>query len=128
MVAEADPFCYNRFEFRNKAARQAEQEVLMLKHIVLWTFAEFADGHTRAENMERVRAALMALPPLIPEIRRFEVHADLGIDASASTMCLVSEFEDADALQRYAAHPDHRAVSALISGVRTSRAVIDYDV
>jgi len=32
----------------------------------------------------------------------------------------------ADALARYAAHPDHRAVSALISSVREGRAVIDY--
>jgi hypothetical protein len=100
----------------------------MLRHIVLWTFPELADGHTRAENMERVRAALMALPAVIPEIRRFELHADLGLDASASTMCLVSEFEDADALSRYAVHPDHKAASALISRVRTSRAVIDHAI
>ncbi len=100
----------------------------MLKHIVMWTFPELADGHTRAENMERVRAALMALPAVIPEIRLFEVHADVGIDASASTMCLISEFEDADALQRYAVHPDHRAASALIARVRSDRAVIDYRV
>jgi quinol monooxygenase YgiN len=98
----------------------------MLKHIVLWTFPEQADGHTRAENMERVREVLMRLPPIIPEIRRFELHADAGIDPNASTMCLISEFEDAAALQRYAVHPDHKAASALISRVRSDRAVIDY--
>lgn len=100
----------------------------MLTHIVMWHFAESADGHSRAENMARVKEALLALPPLIPEIRRFEVHADAGLDASASHLCLVSEFDDAEGLRRYAENPDHRAVSALISKVREGRAVIDYVV
>ncbi len=100
----------------------------MLTHIVLWNYKESAEGGTRTENMARVRDLLLSLPAKIPEIRRFEVHADVGIDPSAASMCLVSEFEDADALARYAVHPEHKAVSAFIGKVREGRSVIDYVV
>ena len=98
----------------------------MLHHIVMWKFADQADGHTRAENMARCRAGLMALPAKIPEVRSFRVEMDIGLNQDAFDMCLVSTFDDADSLSRYAIHPDHKAISALIKKVREGRGVIDF--
>jgi quinol monooxygenase YgiN len=98
----------------------------MLHHIVMWKFAAEADGHSKEENMARARAALLALPAKIPEIRSMRVERDMGLDAGAFDMCLVSEFDDAESLKRYAVHPEHKAVSALIGKVREGRGVIDF--
>jgi quinol monooxygenase YgiN len=98
----------------------------MLHHIVMWRFAAEADGHSKEENMVRTRAALLALPAKIAEIRSFRVERDLGVVPDAFDMCLVSEFDDAEALKRYTVHPEHKAVSALIGKVREGRSVIDF--
>ena len=98
----------------------------MLHHIVMWKFAAEADGHSKEENMARARAALLALPAKIAEIRAFHVGRDLGLVPDTFDMCLISEFDDADAFKRYTVHPEHKAVSALIGKVREGRSVIDF--
>ena len=98
----------------------------MVQHIVMWRFAEQADGHTREENLERVRTALLELPAKVPGIRAFHVHRDAGLDPGAFDLCLVSDFDDAEALKRYSVHPDHQAVSALVGRVRETRAAVDF--
>ena len=41
----------------------------MIQHVVMWKFADVAEGRTREENMEWVREHLTALIPIVPEIR-----------------------------------------------------------
>ena len=99
----------------------------MLHHIVMWRFAEEADGHDRKANIDRVLEAARVLPERIPELRAFAVHRDLGLDPAGSCdLCLVSEFEDAEALERYRVHPEHKAFASLVARVRESRSIADY--
>ena len=99
----------------------------MIKHIVAWTFADRAEGADKATNVAMAADALRALPGVIDGIVEFEVvPAQPGLENSFD-LVLYSVFEDADALQAYAVHPEHQQVVALIGARRTARACIDYD-
>ena len=100
----------------------------MIRHVVMWTFAQEAAGATRAHNVERARAALAALDGLVPGIVSFEVIAPGGELEHTHDLLLLADFESTDALAAYARHPDHLAVAAFVGQVRTSRACVDYDL
>jgi quinol monooxygenase YgiN len=99
----------------------------MIRHVVMWSFAEQAGGHSRAENLARIRAMLEALPAQIDGIERFEV----GIDERGGTdthLVLVSDFRDWGALEAYKVHPAHQEVVAALGEVRDGRWVVDYEL
>ncbi len=99
----------------------------MIKHIVAWEFAEHAEGADKATNVALVADALRALPGLIDGIAEFEVITPQpGLD-NTFDLAIYSVFTDVSALQRYAVHPEHQKVVALIGARRTSRACLDYD-
>lgn len=100
----------------------------MIKHIVMWNFADQAEGADRQANLERVRDDLLALADVVPGMGAFEVA--LGADPLEHSYDLVlySEFESADALRAYATHPRHVAVAGFIGRVRTARVCMDYEV
>ncbi len=99
----------------------------MLKHIVMWKFKEEAGGQTKAENMEMMRARLLALPPKIACIRGFEVGRDVLHSEKSFDMCLVADFDSAQAMLEYRAHPEHVPVSQCMKTLIDSRVVIDYE-
>ncbi len=45
----------------------------MIEHVVMWKFADTAEGKTREENMAIVRERLFALPAIIPEIKFMQI-------------------------------------------------------
>ena len=97
----------------------------MIRHVVMWKFKENAEGRTRKENMELVRERLLALPALIPTIRRLEVGFDTrGTDSSWDVM-LLTEFDTLADLEAYIVHPDHQAVGPVVLPVVENRAVVD---
>ncbi len=97
----------------------------MIRHVVLWKFKESAEGRTKQENMELVRQRLLALPALIPLIKRLEVGFDQrGTDSSYDVM-LLTEFESMEDLEAYIVHPDHQAVGPIVRPVTELRAVVD---
>jgi hypothetical protein len=91
----------------------------MIKHIVLWTFRENAEGRSRKENIAEARKRLLSLKDKIKEIVPSEGAYDL---------VLYSEFNGAKDLDTYQKHPEHQKVADFISKVRTARAVADYEV
>tara|TARA_R100000027_G_scaffold254_2_gene312 strand:+ start:3525 stop:3827 length:303 start_codon:yes stop_codon:yes gene_type:complete len=99
----------------------------MVKHIVFWNFAEAADGHSKAENLDRVEAALLALKDSIPELLEIEVGRDFNGSPAAYDMSLYSVFESREGLNAYQVHPEHEKVRVLIGAVTSGRAVVDYD-
>lgn len=100
----------------------------MIKHIVFWNFAANADGHSKAENLDRVESALLALKDSIPQLVEIEVGRDFNQSPAAFDMALYSVFQSKEDLEAYQVHPEHEKVRDLIGTVTESRAVVDYEV
>lgn len=99
----------------------------MIKHIVVWHFADEAEGADKATNVALVAKALRGLPAVVPGIVEFEVITQQPGLENTCDLALYSVFTDADALQGYIVHPEHQKVVALIGPRRTGRNCIDYD-
>lgn len=100
----------------------------MIKHIVFFGLADNAEGKTKAENAQIIKAELENLKHLIPQIKMIEVginHPEAP--ESNSDIALNSEFESMEDLNTYQAHPEHKGVAAYIGKVRTTRAAVDYE-
>ncbi len=100
----------------------------MIKHIVMWNFADEAEGDDKATNLAKVQQDLVALRGLVPGMGAFEIA--IGADPLEHTydMVLYSEFDSVEALHAYATHPEHVAVAQFIGKVRTARACMDFEV
>ena len=99
----------------------------MITHIVMWNFADNANGTTKEENIKKAGEMLMALPDKIDGILEFSFGKNFNGSEFAFDACLFSVFESKEALEAYQIHPEHVLVSNFISSVRTSRAVCDYE-
>ena len=100
----------------------------MIRHVVMWRFADMAEGKTRQQNMEYIRERLMALPAIIPQIKRMEIGFDIGRTPMSYDMMLLTEFDSMDALAVYKDHPDHVAVSKYVGKVSIARVVADCEI
>ena len=100
----------------------------MIRHIVLWRFAEEAGGKARDENLSEAQARLQALPRMIPELRELEIHRGLILGDRSFDLALLSSFDSRQALRAYQDHPAHQEVVAFLRTVETERAVIDFEV
>ncbi len=100
----------------------------MIEHVVMWRFADEAEGKTRAENMAIVRERLLALPATIPEIKLMQVGRDVSRTPMSYDMMLVSRFDSLDTLHTYKVHPAHVAVAEYVAKVTTARVVLDAEM
>ena len=94
----------------------------MIRHVIMWKFKE----DTKAE-MHCFLEGLQALNGVIPEI----LHMEVGINAKEGNnydACLIADFEDFDALDRYKNDPRHVAVSQLCKSIRTARGAVDFEI
>jgi len=99
----------------------------VIKHIVMWRFADHAEGADKATNLQIVRDRLAALDGLVPGLRKLEPVIPDALEHDYD-LVLYSEFDSVEALKAYAVHPDHQAVAGFIAKVRTERACVDYEV
>lgn len=99
----------------------------MIKHIVMWTLKEFAEGAGKAENARTAKAKLEALNGVIPGLRHLEVGINFDPSPDAFDIVLYSEFETLADLQAYQTHPAHLAVGDFVGQVRIDRRVVDYE-
>ena len=79
----------------------------MIRHVIMWKFREGEE-----ENMHRFLNGLKALDGVIPEIRRMEVGVNV-LEKNNYDACLIADFDDLEALERYKKDPRHVAVSTL---------------
>ena len=100
----------------------------MIKHVVMWRFKEEAEGRTKLENMEELKRQLLALIPLIPEIKKMEIGFDVTHSEASADFMLTTEFESVDDLKIYAVHPEHLKVSGFVKNVVESRIVLDCEI
>lgn len=100
----------------------------MLKHIVMWKLKENAEGNTKPENAEIMKAQLEALCSKIEVIKVLEVGINFNESAAAFDVALYSEFENEEALSIYQKHPEHIKVGEFVGKVVEARAVADYNI
>jgi quinol monooxygenase YgiN len=86
-------------------------------------------GATRDEkraNIEKLKAAFLGLRGRIPGLLHLEIGADTsGVDYACDVV-LVSDFESQEALDAYAAHPEHLRVRQELGDLRIARHQVDY--
>jgi hypothetical protein len=98
---------------------------MSIRHIVLWKLAA-EDADTRALHAEQIAERLLALQPLIPEIRHIEVGANVAYPQTNSDVALLIDVDDVAALEAYQVHPAHQEAAAFIRSVVAERAAVDY--
>ncbi len=95
----------------------------MIRHIVLF---QLKDSSEKQYVMSHFKAAIEALPAVIPWIRHIEVRFNTNPE-EAYDVALVSEFDSLDDVNRYAVHPDHQAAAKIIGPHKENRACVDYE-
>lgn len=101
----------------------------MIRHIVLFTFLDEAEGKTKEENVRETRAMLDALPGKIPLIKNSETFVrGENTAADNADLMLISDFDSREDLAAYIVHPDHKAVGAFMGPRRKSRCCIDLEI
>jgi hypothetical protein len=98
----------------------------MLRHIVFFKFKEFAEGANKETNIARGKEMLEKLVGRVPTLVSMSAGANVNEGSFAWDFALIAEFQDAEALQQYVVHPEHKKVSEFMSKVRTDRATVDY--
>ena len=78
----------------------------MFRHIVLLTF----DDATSPADVDVIVERLEALPGLIPEIGRYVIGRDAGINEGNADLAVVADFDDVEGYLVYRDHPDHTTV------------------
>jgi hypothetical protein len=97
----------------------------MIHHVVLF---RFNDGVSEAQVAE-LRAQLLGLAGVIPEIRRIAFGPNLASGAAEWPYVLVVDLDDLAAVQRYAEHPAHvDAVQRVLAPIRAARLAVDVEV
>ncbi|MBO4318326.1 MAG: Dabb family protein [Mailhella sp.] len=98
----------------------------MLRHIVWWTLADQADGHSAAENAVRVKEASEALKA-IPAALNVEVSYDILPTSTVPARVVLQSAHKGEAdLKEYAGDPVHLEFLKLIKSVSASRQALDY--
>lgn len=98
---------------------------MSIRHIVLWKLAA-DDADTRALHAEQIEERLLGLRAVIDEIEHLEIGRNVVSPQTNWDVALVSQFADADALERYQVHPAHQEVAAFVRSVVAERACVDY--
>jgi hypothetical protein len=97
----------------------------VLRHIVL---IQWVDGMA-AEQVERVSAALGALPAQIDTIRAYTFGQDLRLGEGRWDFGIVGDFDDVDGWRTYDRHPLHdQARAEEIVPYVASRASVQFDL
>lgn len=101
----------------------------MIRHIVMFSLSDEAEGRTKAENT--VLAAQMAetLRTKIESLRDYRVAVNAPVaDKTNYDIALICDFDDMEGLAAYQEHPDHKEFGKFISKIRKSRSCIDFEL
>jgi hypothetical protein len=98
----------------------------MLRHVVIWTFPQEANGRSRADNVAQA-ITILGRCATLHGVRRFDLGADEAGTAASAQLVLVADFDDWDAYQAYVVHPWHEAAKAFFAKTRDSVRMVDYE-
>ena len=100
----------------------------MIRHIVMWTLREQAEGADKASNLRQAKALLLSCAQVVPGIHTFEVAtATPGMDCTHD-LVLHMLVDDAQVLAAYQNHPDHLAIKPFMKSVVQERHCMDFKV
>ena len=107
-----------------------ERQILkMIRHIVMFSLLDEAEGKTKAENLTEAVKKAEALRTKVPSLRKYSVVTNSPeADATNYDISLICDFDDMKGLSEYQNHPDHKEFGKFICAVRKSRACIDFEV
>ena len=94
----------------------------MIRPVLMWNFSAGEE-----ETMHRFLNGLKSLDGVIPEIRRMEVGVNV-LEKNNYDACLIADFDDLEALERYKKDPRHVAVSTLCKSIREARGAVDFEI
>ena len=94
----------------------------MLKHLVFIKFK----SDVKEERIRDLEKGLGGLPDLIPEIKFYDFGRDVVRSERSYDFALVSHFDNRDALQAYAGHPDHQKVLKIITEIADKVVAVDF--
>jgi hypothetical protein len=80
----------------------------MIRHVVLMTWSDAADGDRRARSV----AAMRRLPEDVGGMTALTVAEDAGLSDGNADVVLIADFPDVEAYRRYAQDPVHQALIA----------------
>ena len=98
----------------------------MVKHIVLFKLKNEVPVAEKQAVALKFKAAIEALPLVIPFIKHVEVGININPDEQWN-IALYSEFNTMDEVKAYASHPAHVAAAKLLADVKESSACVDYN-
>ena len=99
----------------------------MFKHIVIWKLKDFAEGASKAENAQKIKALLERLKPKIKQIKHLEVGIDMSNTESSYDVVLYTEFDSSQDHEAYQNHPEHVSAADFVGKVRLERILVDYE-
>ena len=97
----------------------------MVRHIVLWSFAEGLSEAERAAAGERMKALLEPIKELVPGALEIRVVINDFVSSNRD-IALISSFETEDALAAYQNHPAHVEAGKYVRSVTCNRSCMDY--
>jgi hypothetical protein len=102
----------------------------MIKHIVMWSLKDQAEGRDKAANAAEMKARLLALPAKVPLVVDMEVAIGAEIFAAVppTDIVLYTTFRTKEELDAYAGHPLHLEVVEFIKKVVAERRVVDFEL
>jgi len=100
----------------------------MIRHIVMWSLHEQAEGADKVVNLQKAKALLLSCATVVPGIRAFEVAtATPGMDCT-SDLVLHMLLDDAQVLAAYQNHPQHVAIKPFMKAIVKERRCMDFMV
>ena len=100
----------------------------MLRHIVMWTLHEQAEGADKATHLAKAKAELLSFAQLVPGIREFEVGTASPCMDCSCDLVLNMLLDDAQVLAAYQNHPQHVAIKPFMKSVVKERRCMDFMV
>ncbi len=100
----------------------------MVKHIVFFSFLEEAEGKTKLENAQIIKAGLDSLLGKVPSLKAAQVGINIpNAPKTNYDLALTCEFDSWEDLDAYQVHPEHVAVASYIGKCKKDRAAVDYE-
>lgn len=98
----------------------------MTNHIVMWSFHEEIDLSERKKLELQIKEGLEGLINKIPGVIEIKVIIN-ELDSSTHDLCMISSFENIDALKAYQKNDEHLKVASIVRACTCNRACMDYE-